>query len=370
MADNEEKDEIRDQIAQELSQTPFACSSLTRLSGGTANFVYRGTPVSSPDSIIIKHTKGYVASNLDFKLDPKRCHFEEAILQAMDGLSSHSQESEMTVKTPRVFHFNKETNTQIMEDLPNSLDLKSFLLSELSKGVSESAGHALGRSVGTWLRVFHDWAGQPEQAECRSLLAQNESMKDLKFYINYPMLMNTIVNFPGILEESRNVFEELKNFAAEEMKKSDQENDIGIIHGDFWTGNVLIPNTPLDEKSDTTLFVIDWELCQVGPRALDLGQMIAELYETKLFKDVDCGMWVIKGLMEGYGPLDDEIAFRTAIHIGVHLAVWGSRVQGWGTQEQIEEVVKVGRDLIVQGWNKNKAWFEGKDLECLFENLR
>lgn len=73
MAGNKDTDEIRDQIAQELSQTPFACSSLTRLSGGTANFVYRGTPASSPDSIIIKHTKGYVASNLSFKLDPKRC---------------------------------------------------------------------------------------------------------------------------------------------------------------------------------------------------------------------------------------------------------------------------------------------------------
>ncbi|KAJ5554692.1 hypothetical protein N7513_004651 [Penicillium frequentans] len=183
------------------------------------------------------------------------------------------------------------------------------------------------------------------------------------------MLMDTIADFPGILENSRGVFEELKNFAAAEMKKSDQENEIGIIHGDFWTGNVLIPNVSLGEKRETTLFVIDWELCQIGPRALDLGQMIAELYETKLFKDVECGMWVIKGFIEGYGPLDDEMAFRTAMHVGVHLAVWGSRVQGWGTQEQVEEVVKVGRDLIVQGWNKNKAWFEGGDLECLFQNL-
>jgi hypothetical protein len=73
MPNKEEKDEVRDEIAQELSQTSFACSSLTRLSGGTANFVYRGTPASSPDSIIIKHTKSYVASNLSFKLDPKRC---------------------------------------------------------------------------------------------------------------------------------------------------------------------------------------------------------------------------------------------------------------------------------------------------------
>ncbi|KAJ5149831.1 hypothetical protein N7448_001409 [Penicillium atrosanguineum] len=365
MANTEDKDEIRDQITQQLSQTPFACSSLTRLSGGTANFVYRGTP-SSPDSIIIKHTKDYVASNQDFKLDAKRCHFEEAILQALDGLPSHSQ-GNITVKTPRVFNFDRERNTQILEDLPNSLDLKNFLLSGWCRDVSASSGRLLGRSLGCWLKSFHDWARKGEQAEIRSFLAQNESMKGLKFYVNYSMLMDTIANFPGVLEESRDVFEEVKTFAAAEMKERDHEDGFGIIHGDFWTGNVLIPNVPLVEQSDTTLFIIDWELCQIGTRALDLGQMIAELYETKLFKNVDCGVWAIQGFLEGYGPLSDDMAFRTAIHVGVHLVVWGSRVAGWGSEEKIEEVVKVGRDLIVQGWGKNKEWFERHDLECLFK---
>ncbi|KAJ5818809.1 hypothetical protein N7474_004400 [Penicillium riverlandense] len=365
-----EKDEIHDQIAQELLQTPFACSSLSRLSGGTANFVYRGTPSSaSLDSIIIKHTTDYVASNRDFKLDAKRCHYENAILQALDGgLLSYSQES-FTVKTPRVFHFDRETNTQIMEDLPNSLDLKNFLLSKLAQDVSESSARSLGCSLGSWLRSFHEWGIKKEQTETRELLNQNGTMKDLKFYVNYSMLLDTMANFPDILEESRGVFEEVHKFAAAELKQEDNDDEYGLIHGDFWTGNVLIPNAPLVDQSKTTLFIIDWELSQIGSRALDLGQMIAELYETKLFKEVDCGMWVIQGFLEGYGPLSYKMAFRTAIHVGVHLVCWGSRVPGWGSQQQIEEVVKVGRDLIVQGWMENKAWFERDSLGCLFKRF-
>lgn len=131
--------------------------------------------------------------------------------------------------------------------------------------------------------------------------------------------------------------------------------------------SVLIPKVPLLTQSETTLFIIDWEMSQIGHRALDLGQMIAELYETKHFKSVDSGIWVIEGFLEGYGPLSDKMAFRTAIHVGVHLVCWGSRVPGWGSQQQIEEVVKVGRNLIVQGWMENKPWFERESMICLFK---
>lgn len=130
--------------------------------------------------------------------------------------------------------------------------------------------------------------------------------------------------------------------------------------------SVLVPKAPHFGQAEMAVFVVDWEMCQIGAQALDLGQMIAELYETKLFKNVNCGVWVIEGLLEGYGPLSEEMAFRTAIHVGVHLVVWGSTVAGWGSEQQIKEVVEVGRDFIVHGWNKNRAWFEGGALECLF----
>jgi hypothetical protein len=94
--------------------------------------------------------------------------------------------------------------------------------------------------------------------------------------------------------------------------------------------------------------------------------MIAELYETNLFKNLESGLWIIEGFVKGYGSLSEEMAFRTAIHVGVHLICWGSRVAGWGSQEQVEEVVKLGRDIVVYAWMKNKKWFEDGMLECLF----
>jgi hypothetical protein len=69
--------DVKDAVAKELSDSPYPCSTLTQLSGGTANFVYRGV-LSEPlqdgkTTVIVKHTEDYVASNRDFKLSAQRC---------------------------------------------------------------------------------------------------------------------------------------------------------------------------------------------------------------------------------------------------------------------------------------------------------
>jgi hypothetical protein len=79
--DQVEEDAIAARVLQELSETPYACSSLTQLTGGTANFVYRGIlarPLTAQDgstvkSVIIKHSTDFVAINRDFPLDVTRC---------------------------------------------------------------------------------------------------------------------------------------------------------------------------------------------------------------------------------------------------------------------------------------------------------
>ena len=59
-----------------LTDTPYACSDLTPLSGGVANFTCRGqlvTPLADgTKTVVIKHAEPYVALNKSFKLDVAR----------------------------------------------------------------------------------------------------------------------------------------------------------------------------------------------------------------------------------------------------------------------------------------------------------
>lgn len=116
------------------------------------------------------------------------------------------------------------------------------------------------------------------------------------------------------------------------------------------------------------MFVIDWEMAQIGVTNLDLGQIIAELYQLKLFKDITAGLWIVQGFVEAYGAVSDDFAFRTAIQIGAHLITFGTSVEGWGTPEQVETIARTGRDIIVHAWNKDRDWFRTHDLACLFQS--
>lgn len=138
------------------------------------------------------------------------------------------------------------------------------------------------------------------------------------------------------------------------------------------TISVLVPNTPWREPGAGTnsLFVIDWEFTQYGHRAYDLGQMIGDLYERSVFNGIDTFMPVMHGFIEGYGETDSEMAFRTAIHAGVHMIGWYNRRSPTSPLGAPPEVVVAGltngRDLILKGWERDRKFFESSVLASLF----
>lgn len=109
--------------------------------------------------------------------------------------------------------------------------------------------------------------------------------------------------------------------------------------------------------------IIDWEMAQVGVRAEDLGQVIAELWQLKLYKNIDAALWIIRGFVSGYGKVDTDFMFRVLIHIGAHLICIGSTTPGWGTPEQGHVIAKAGRDILLNAWKKDAKAFRGHDLQ-------
>lgn len=128
--------------------------------------------------------------------------------------------------------------------------------------------------------------------------------------------------------------------------------------------------TPSAEKPNQ-LFIIDWEMVQFGHRSYDLGQLIGDLYERKLFRGRDVVTPVIEAVIGGYGAVGRDMAFRTAIYVGVHLITWYQRRPKKGpaaeiSRETVLEGLAVGRDFIIKGWENDAQFFMETCLAPLF----
>jgi len=99
--------------------------------------------------------------------------------------------------------------------------------------------------------------------------------------------------------------------------------------------------------------------------------MIGDLYERKHFNNSESALWLLESFVDGYGAMSDDMAFRTAIHAGVQLICCYTRRAPTdplpGTPEQVADAMKLGVDIIVKAWKKDKAWLETSILSCMFK---
>ncbi|EED22207.1 conserved hypothetical protein [Talaromyces stipitatus ATCC 10500] len=334
----EEDDTVPTRLLQQLSQTAYACSSLSPpLSSRDGNAVYRGAltkPIqdgTTVESIIIKYTTDSV---------PRI--FEELLLKTLASFSPPHTINTVAVKTPY------------------------YLLTEnfLPSPSAASIGHRLG----FWLRSFHNWTSAPEQAALRAHMGQNDHVRKTKYLLTYESISKVFEIYPGLSDGHENTLEALRDVIANDLERpfTDETDDYGILHGDFWSGKWEL----LQEVKTTEIFIIDWEFAQFGHRSTDLGQIVGDLYERKVYNNLENAMSAMEGVIEGYGVMSDEMAFRTAIYLGVHLISYYNRRPQKGPRVASPEVIlaglTVGRDFIVKGLQKDGAFFQDSALASLF----
>ncbi|RWA07377.1 hypothetical protein EKO27_g7716 [Xylaria grammica] len=382
----EEKNALVNKVSRALSETPYACSSLVHLTNGTTNFVFRGEliqPIHKQGSenivpattVIVKHSLEHAALNKNLPIDASRALYEESMLDALNDFPS----GVVGVKAPRLYLFIHDTNIQVLEDFPTAVDLKSLFVSPTRNSIlTAPVAATVGYSIGAWLRSFHDWS-MSSNAKLRDV-GNNEPMRKLKYAITYDSHLSVLENnFPALLEGHRSALEQVKDAATKEFAKrskdGDEDKNWGLIHGDFWTGNVLLPGdmSPTNmQHPGAKLSIVDWEFTQFGHRAYDIGQMISDMYERWHFSEADGAIPAIEGFINGYGVLeDDDLAFRIAIHAGVQLIGWYTRRAPNSplrfSLEKVTDAMRIGRDWIEKGWQKDRNYFESTPMASLFK---
>ena len=152
---NDEVQQLTAEIQKAVASTDFACSSLTRVPGGSASFIFRGdleSPLSLLEgsilrsvlkSVIVKKATEFAAVNRDFALDSGRSvgireentmscvetanaeqTYENLMLSALASVELGPGTPVMSVFTPLNLKYFPSPRIQIIEDL----HLASFCL--------------------------------------------------------------------------------------------------------------------------------------------------------------------------------------------------------------------------------------------------
>lgn len=146
------------------------------------------------------------------------------------------------IRTPHIYVYNRETNTQIHEDFPDTTSFKAMLFSaNAATLLPHSSPVIIGRHLGAWLRCFHDWASAPEQAALRAKILDDDPMRSNKCRITYDSFIGKLGNFPDLLEGHRETLDTIREVMMKEFEKPATEEDPtwGLIHGDTWCGKYV-----------------------------------------------------------------------------------------------------------------------------------
>ncbi|KAH6672005.1 kinase-like domain-containing protein [Halenospora varia] len=356
---------IQSDVFEWLKSTLYASTSLEPLSGGSANFIYKAhlskALAEGTTDVVVKHGEAYMAVAPQNKVTVDRCKIENECLKALATFRIPNY----IVKTPKTYFYDDAAHTAIQEYLPNGIDLKTYLLKSLASPTLpffQPACHELGKSLSLYITELYQVV--ESIPDLHKELKGNIQMQDLKHMINYDWLLERVIQFPEILAEAKEVFVKVKEQALVELKSP---KDLKYIHGDFWPGNILLPNALIEEKTEVSIFVIDWENAQLGVPAMDHGMMIGELYLLSLLKKTGAGLWIMQGYCRGLGDQTEDDIWRTVLQVGVHLLAFGTLDRGWGKFQQLQDVARIGRDIVVNAWERKQEWFEKSELKFMFD---
>lgn len=244
---------LTEEILLTLSTTPFVCSSLNKLDGGSMNYVFRGylqktitavdTSTAPAKTIVVKRTFDHLSVNRNFPVDVSRCRFEKTVLEILTEnfpAITTGDSKGCVIRAAKLYKFDEATNIQVVEDLSGTLDIKAILESpDVDRVLGNESANRVGCALGSWLHAFHTWTSAPEQESVRDAIGANESMQKLKYSVWYGMFIEILEQYPELLQYGhRKKLEEVQEAMRIDTEEfmSGKAKHCGLIHGDFWSG--------------------------------------------------------------------------------------------------------------------------------------
>ncbi|GJJ69673.1 hypothetical protein EMPS_02021 [Entomortierella parvispora] len=349
--------------------------AVKKLSGGNANYVYRGTisehgkdSFGGRSTVVIKHAAGHSSSSKKMALYVERMSFEQTVLgivaEASDNKNNNNMEGEKIettcVKVPRVLYWDHENNIVIQEDA----GIKSKTLKEFISSLTQPPGPRLSKEIGSGLGEFiarlHLYGFRHRSELYPEKMANTEALglSRLILYDQFPKAASKFMQDQPQFD--RDVIDLASKWGGDRLMNEPET----LAHGDFWPGNFLV-DSAVGAGNEITLkhiFIVDWEMSRYAPAAMDLGQFVAEAFSLNKYR-YPCEELMtsfLEAYCKFYGDRLTTTDLKTAvIHCGGHLMAW-TPYTGWFKDDdhdtKSKEITLIGAEFIKRAWIEDWAW--------------
>ncbi|MCJ1439584.1 MAG: hypothetical protein MMC23_000063 [Stictis urceolatum] len=322
-------------VSKYLQTKSIPFSSVTELTNGTGNFVFRITRLDGA-SFIFKHAEPYVKANSAIPFPVARMQFEANALSTIPSVLPLSRTLSIQ---PAALHIHDSVEHVLRQSDGGSRTLKEAYM-DPAIDIPQ-----VGARLGKWLAQLHAGTKSTD-------IGDNVPAKNIYRYC-YKNVATSLEKF-GLDPDLGSII----NDKYGSLLNTDNEC---ICHGDFWTGNIVISD---DTKAGDTpsLTVVDWELTRRGCGATDVGQFAAEAWLLDRFRPENRGLKTafVKAYREETRP-SKEFLKRAAVHFGCHLGYWPSQVS-WGDHDQTLEVIEIGEGTMRRADAGDWDWLECSEL--------
>lgn len=312
-------------------------TSISLLTGGTANYAYRAS-LKDGRKVIYKHAAPYLHSNINFAFDPARMDYEDRVLEILPPLLA----KELPVSDVHAvgwYSYDKEHKLLCIED-GGDRELKTAYTDprlDIQK---------IGSEIGKWIAALHMCSTETSLSLSDEPGTKGNNPIGVAIYrYSYRNLESALTSYGHDAEFGNRINEEYGSKLA-------TDNEC-VCHGDFWPGNVLVKFRDEAER-DCDLTVVDWEMTRRGTSATDVAQFAAEAFLLDRFRG---GRGLLPAFLTAYATARDrerqagrkvlgrEWIRRMAIHWAVHVAYWPTRVE-WTDREGTQSLVDIGVDVL------------------------
>ncbi|KAF9222813.1 hypothetical protein BS17DRAFT_734970 [Gyrodon lividus] len=354
-----------------LAGTPFACRSITDLTGGTVNYVYRINllaPFDGSQTVVLKHAQPFWKSAVSNPWEVERQFFEvEAMTRVRLGLP---QSLPLLVKVSKIYHFDVYNNLIIMEDC--GVDVVTLRELLCSGSVCPTLAETIGTAIGDYIARVHEWSRSNPDG-ILDIFDKCLHAKKIIAELNYDRLVATLQcsdkddlpllsDFEIDTSDIQAISKLTNEYHSHLMSARVPGHDV-LLMGDLWHENILVST----DLHHLRLYILDWELARTGLPGSEIGLFCAymDLLSRGNQAASKLAPVILRSFLDAYSRIsnrDARLAQDTLAHWGVSYVFWAPRDPP-GDRELVQDFVRKGVGFLVH--SRDKAFLEMSPVEGL-----